>query len=194
MGKKRFVYGVGINDADYAINGKDGPCVFHRAWSSMLYRCYSEYYQKKYPTYKGCSVCKEWLTFSNFKKWMEYQDFEGKQLDKDILISGNKVYSPDACVFISSAVNSLLNDHGSARGKYKQGVTWCKRNNKFISQISLHGVNKNLGRYDTEQESHAAYVKAKSSYIREVADTQESKVRSALYRHAAELEKTIDSV
>lgn len=48
----------------------------------------------------GCSVCEEWLTFSNFKRWMEQQDYEGKALDKDLLVSQNKTYSSETCVFV----------------------------------------------------------------------------------------------
>ena len=195
MRKRKLVYGVGINDADYItqplINGKQVRCHFYEVWKDMLNRCYSEKLQAKYPTYIGCSVCDEWLTFSNFKRWMEARDYAGKQLDKDILVTGNKVYSPDTCVFVSGAVNKLLNDSGAARGKHKQGVYWDKSNNKFKSQVWLYSRRKNLGRYGTEQEACAAYVKAKSAHIREVADTQEPKVKSALYRHATELENTL---
>jgi len=52
----------------------------------MLTRCY---YQKRLdirPSYEECIVCEEWLTFSNFKKWTEQQDWEDKQLDKDFFV------------------------------------------------------------------------------------------------------------
>jgi len=39
---------------------------------------------------------------------MERQDWEGKHLDKDILIPGNKIYSPDRCIFVSSLINLLI--------------------------------------------------------------------------------------
>ena len=74
----------------------------------MLQRCYSESHLVRQPTYKGCSVCEEWLTFSNFKSWMEQQDWEGKQLDKDLLVYKNKIYSPETCVFVSSVINSFF--------------------------------------------------------------------------------------
>ena len=195
MRKRKLVCGVGINDADYVVqqlvDGKHVVCVFYSTWKSMLRRCYSAKSQAIHTTYVGCSVCDEWLTFSNFKKWMGAQDFEGKELDKDIIVSGNKVYSPDACVFVTQSVNSLLTDHGAARGKYKQGVCWNKRDKIFTAQFMVRGKLKYLGRYDTEQEAYAAYVAAKSAHIREVADTQEPRVKAGLYRHATELENTL---
>ena len=193
--RNKLVCGVGINDADYAvihsINGKQVRCLFYRAWKSMLERCYSAKFQAKNPTYIGCSVCEEWLTFSNFKKWMEAQPFEGKQLDKDILISGNKVYSPEACVFISRQVNTLLCDSGASRGELKQGVCFVSDMGKFQARVSIHGRRKHLGCRNTGSEAYALYVAAKADHIREVADTQEPRVKSALYARAVELENTL---
>ena len=194
MRKRKLVYDIGINDADYftqtIVDGKKVSCTFYRTWYDMLVRCYSEKLRSKYPTYADCSVCYEWLTFSNFKKWMEGQDFEGKALDKDILAPRNKVYSPDTCVFVTGAVNNLLIDSGSSRGRYKQGVE-LHACGKFRAYMSVYGKRKHLKLCDTEQEAHSVYVAAKAAHIREVADTQEPKVRAGLYRHAAELENTL---
>ena len=189
------MYGVGINDANYTVgtmdDGKRKMCIFYQTWIDMLRRCYSERMQAKRPTYIDCSVCEEWLTFSNFKKWMEAQDFEGKHIDKDILISGNKIYSPDTCVFVYGHVNTLLTDCGTSRGEIKQGVCFVSDRGKFLARVSIHGRRKHLGWRNTELEAYALYVSAKAAHIREVADTQEPKVRAGLYRHAAELENTL---
>jgi len=111
LSKRRLVCGVGVNDADYMVhfikNGIKIRCVYHATWTAMLKRCYSEACQKRQPAYIGCSVCDKWLIFSNFKAWMEKQDFKGKHLDKDIKIKGNKVYSPEACSFVSAAENVI---------------------------------------------------------------------------------------
>ena len=88
----------------------------------MLARCYSAKFQEHCPTYTGCTVAEDWLKFSNFKDWMEKQQWEGKQLDKDILFEGNKVYGPDTCVFVSPMVNTFTIDSGAARGKWLIGV------------------------------------------------------------------------
>ena len=66
-GNRSLICGVGVNDANYATSGKR-MCPFYRRWINMLERCYSEKFQEKNPTYRGCSVCEEWLTFSNFKR------------------------------------------------------------------------------------------------------------------------------
>lgn len=66
--RKKLVYGFGINDADYPVDSRAGgverePCKFYIRWHSMIQRCYSEVYKRKYPTYEGCSVCPEWKYF-----------------------------------------------------------------------------------------------------------------------------------
>lgn len=161
--KTKLVYGVGINDADYQvqpiINDKRVRCPFYLKWCSMLQRCYSESCHKKYPTYQGCTVCDEWLVFSNFKSWMETQEWEGSQLDKDFLFESNKVYSPETCVFISKELNSFINDHGRARGEYPIGVYFNKVANKFQSTCSnpFTGKRVNLGYYDTPEEAHQVW-------------------------------------
>lgn len=95
--RKVLVCGVGINDATYSVyryKGSAGSqkriwaCPFYRTWGTMLGRCYSDKFHEQNPTYVGCTVCDEWLTFSKFKAWMETQDWKDKQLDKDILVPG----------------------------------------------------------------------------------------------------------
>lgn len=194
---KRLVAGVGVNDVDYEVsphvNGNRVMCQFYRTWTAMLARCYSKLTQERQPTYIGCSVSEDWLSFSNFKSWMETQDWKGKQLDKDLLIPGNKLYSPDTCVFVSSEVNSLMIDCAKSRGLWPVGVFTDNQGKNFRAQIRLYGKRVRLGCFDTPSEAHQVYVKAKVSYIRDVADTQTQAIQSALHRHADILEKTTAS-
>lgn len=113
------VCGFGINDAHYKIrSGKGvGPrhiCPFYRSWYAMISRCYSEGEQQRNPSYAGCSVCDEWRYFSNFRRWMMNQDWKNKQLDKDIIIVNNKIYSPSTCAFVEPWVNKLLSVRSSS--------------------------------------------------------------------------------
>ena len=188
MTSKKLVYGVGINDADYVveqnktfnINGVRKQrlvwyCPYYRMWRNMLQRCYSTKLQERYPTYKGCSVTEEWLTFTNFKSWMERQDSECKHLDKDLLVEGNKVYSEDTCVFVSPMVNTFTTDSGAARGEWLIGVDWHKGASKFSSKCSNPFTKKreHLGYFTCEQEAHNAWLKRKLELAHELAAIQE---------------------
>ncbi len=173
MKEKKLVYGVGINDADYVtqptdrITGERGYCPYYRKWCSMLRRCYSKKFQENQPTYKGCTVCEKWLTFSNFKAWMEKQDWRGKQLDKDLLDSENKVYSPDTCVFVSVTLNNFVSDRGGSRGNYMIGVYLDKSRNKFQSHCNNPFTKKteNLGRFTSELEAHLTWKAKKLEFV-----------------------------
>lgn len=188
MKTRKLVRGVGINDADYVVkewetigyvNGKRKRkliwfCPFYRTWNHMLMRCYSTKYQELHPTYKGCSVTDEWLTFSNFRAWMETQDFEGMQLDKDLLFEGNKVYSPETCVFVTQTVNLFTTDRGASRGEFLIGVSWYKRDGKFLAHCSNPFTKKkeHLGLFTSEQEAHEAWLKRKLELAHELAAIQ----------------------
>lgn len=184
---KKLVYGVGINDADYAVqkyetieaNGARKQkiifrCPYYRVWNSMLGRCYSSKYQEKQPTYKGCTVSDEWLTFSNFKSWMEKQQWEGRHLDKDLLFEGNKVYSAETCVFVSRGVNNFIKDHVAAPACLLVGVSWHKGTGKFRSDCRNPATGKSeyLGLFTCEKKAHKAWLKRKLEFAHQLAENQ----------------------
>ena len=181
--RNKLVRGVGINDADYnvsrreIVNGKYKTiwrCPFYATWSDMLVRCYSEKYHLKQPTYKGCTVCDEWLTFSNFKAWMEQQEWRDKQLDKDLLNEGNKVYCPEWCIFVHRKINSFVTARGAARGEYMIGASWDRDAGKFKAECRnpFTGRGENLGRFKTELEAHLAWKKRKHELACQLADSE----------------------
>ena len=146
-------------------------------------RCYSVKFQERDPTYKGCSVSEEWKRFSNFRAWMAEQDWEGKQLDKDLLIEGNKVYSEDTCVFVTSGVNSFTIDRGASRGEWLIGVSWHKATSKFMSRCSNPFTKKreHLGLFTSELEAHREWLKRKLELAKELAAIQpDTRVAEAL--------------
>lgn len=184
---KKLVFGVGVNDADYNIsaivNGKKQDCPFYRKWTGMMERCYSSKWHEKHPTYKDCTVCDDWISFSWFKCWMENQDWQGKQLDKDILIQGNKIYSPGTCLFVESNINSLFINCKESSGLYPLGVSLCKRSNKFIANITRFGKKHYIGLFDTADEASYEYLKEKRKHINKIAEQQIEPLRTALLNY-----------
>lgn len=173
MGGKKLVRGFGINDADYVVQIKETVgysaegkriqkhtwvCPFYARWSHMINRCYGV--RSKNPSYKGCTVCEEWRYFSKFRAWMEPQNWEGKELDKDLICPGNKVYAPELCTFVSKEINAFLTDRRNHRGDYKIGV--AKYHNKYRAYISNQkGGMLYLGLYGTEDEAFNAWLTEK---------------------------------
>lgn len=182
--RKKPIYGIGINDADYRIKG----CPHYRVWAKMLTRCYSSNSHKEKPSYIGCSVSKEWHSFMSFRSWMRNQDWEGKHLDKDIILPGNKIYSPKTCVFVSRQINSILTKSNLARGKPPSGYGEdkdMKRGLRFSVEISMNGARVRLGRYETAEEASAVYREAKRRHLLTTACCEpDIRVKQGLYRHS----------
>ena len=189
-GDMRKVYGVGINDADYAtqrnvvVGGKqklDWRCPYYVTWVCMLKRCYSEEHQKRFPTYVGCTVTEEWKTFSNFKAWMETQSWEGMELDKDLLVNGNKEYSPSACVFIPRVLNGFMTDHGTARGDLPIGVSLIAGKYQARCRNPFTKKQEYLGLFSCPQEAHLAWKAKKAEHAKRLAEEQtDERVKNAL--------------
>lgn len=179
-----LVQGCGINDADYTVQRGRWICPFYQTWCNMLRRCYNEEYQKRQPTYIGCYVCEEWLVFSKFKGWMELQDWQNKELDKDILVSENKVYGPETCVFVTKLVNTFLSDRRNHRGDWPIGVGLHKQSGLFRARCGgLQGERLNLGYFKTPEEAHQAWLTCKRKLAKILADKQDDPmVAEALIR------------
>lgn len=207
---KKLVYGVGVNDSTTAtqlevaeqdpLTGKVKrkviwKCPFYSKWVDMLRRCFSYEIDTKFPSYKSCEVCEEWISFSNFRTWMSKQDWEGKALDKDLLIPGNKLYSPETCLFVDQKVNNFITDSKKVRGSLPLGVHYDKYSGKYKAQISMKspGVTKTkmLGRYNTPELAHEAWLKAKiekaKDLAKEIDDTRVAKALVSYYENYKEV-------
>ena len=193
LGHRTPLYGVGINDADYVVQIRETlsgtgnkrkrktvwVCPFYYRWSAMLTRCYSKTSAKRRPKYVEPYVCDEWLLFSNFKAWMQTQDWEGKQLDKDLLVENNKVYSPEMCLFVTPDVNVFMTEHKVTKGALPVGVHLHTINLNFIASISINGKRKHLGSYDTPEEAHLVWKAAKKEQALYLASIQDCPITSA---------------
>lgn len=132
-------------------------------WYNILQRCYSEYAPTNNPTYKDVTVCDEWLTFSNFYKWWKSNKVDGWHIDKDLLVAGNKIYSPDTCIYIPRELNNFANASEATRGLSKLiGANFHKRDSKFEGHVS-DGSGKKiyLGRFDDAISAHNAWYSKK---------------------------------
>jgi hypothetical protein len=131
---------------------------------------------------------------SRFIAWAETKDWEGKKhLDKDILIPGNKDYRPDACLVVDRLFNTqkvidprkYLDDH-----PYPQGVYLCERKtmpNVYRAGIKIDGKQEWLATFSTAEAASSAYCKAKSEWLRVLADSPKADcpiLKEALLRWA----------
>lgn len=151
-------------------------------WANMLKRCYEPAFHERNPTYIGCSVCPEWHNFQIFSKWLQSQSLWGKEkvdLDKDLLVKGNKVYGPDTCLLIPERINYLLvrpsTESSLPVGVHKRGGTYFARCREADSTY------RSLGVFDTPQDAFHAYKAHKESAIRDVAEQYRKIIDPRLY-------------
>lgn len=174
----KLVFGVGMNDLDrqvsFKINGKKQVCPIYRTWQNMLGRCYDLEFHKRHPSYSACQVVDEWKRLSVFEKWMCNEEWQGLQLDKDILFPGNKLYSPNTCAFVKREVNIFIVDSAASRGEWPLGARWNKRDKVFQSEIRNPFTKRRegLGCFDNPDEAHLAWKKRKHELACIYADQQ----------------------
>jgi hypothetical protein len=188
-----LVYGVGINDRSCPAKIEGKNTKEYILWYNMLNRVYSKTYLEKHPTYVGCSVSDTFLYYHLFRAWCQTQvgfEKEGYQLDKDLLIKGNKLYSEDTCVFIPKSLNLLLIKTAACRGLLPIGVT--KNGNKFMAQCRKEGKKKCLGTYDTPELAFQAYKTFKEASLKEQAEVYKDSIDPRAYLALVNYEVSID--
>ena len=173
--RKKTVCGIGINDFEGNIRPNGILLPSYKSWRNMMVRCYNKTELAKRPTYVGCSVCDEWLSFKAFKMWFDDPAngyMEGYHLDKDILVLGNQVYSPDTCCFVPNEINALIKKSTKNNG-LPMGVYRIK-SGRFCA---MYGGDKGsyIGAFDTIEEAYNAYCDAKEKAIKKIADEYYSK-------------------
>ena len=132
------VYGVGIFGTKYSsilmsLLQKEYELLTH-----MLQRCYSTSLKKKSPTHEGCEVSDNFKSYEYFYEWRHSQvgfGIEGFELDKELLIKCNKVYSESTCAFLPKEINSVLTKSTAIRGEYLIGTHWSSSNKAFVARV-----------------------------------------------------------
>lgn len=197
-GKVKNPYDKSVQGIGYLGVGKYNTMKDSKAyicWKNMFKRAYDEKYHEKYPSYRDVSICEEWHCFQNFAKWYEenYYECNGEQmhLDKDILIKGNKIYSPKTCIFVPYNINQLFVKTNAKRGNFPIGVSMDKRRETYSAFISYNKEHNNLGCFKDVHSAWLMYKLNKELVIQCVADEYKdlipSKLYDALYSYEVEI-------
>jgi len=153
----------------------------------MFQRCYSKKHQRI--DYSGCTIDPEFHRFSDFATWALNQIgclSDGFQLDKDILIPGNRVYGPNTCAFVPAEINSAIT--GCLKKKqnvenFPLGVRFLARKKirQFCAEVSNNGKGIHLGYFDSPDEAFMAYKLEKEKIIKELAMKYKSYIDPRVY-------------
>lgn len=180
----KSVYGVGyLGVGEYKNFTINGDNKIFKTWQGMLQRCYDEKLHKRYETYVDCTVCEEWHNFQNFAKWYKesYYEIDGEMmcLDKDIIAKGNKVYSPETCVFVPRTINICFTKTNKLRGDFPIGVRKVKE--KYGVTLSIKKKKVTNKTYKTPQEAFDVYKELKEKHIKNLANQYKEYIPQRLY-------------
>lgn len=155
----------------------------YKKWYAMFERCYNENYHKTKPTYIGCSVVEDWYSFQNFAEWFYQQKRQdGWELDKDLLMPGNKVYGPDFCCLVPRALNLLINHNKMGNQENPIGVSFSKKRGMYYSAYhNENGENIVLGFSHDRDKLLQLYRNAKKGAIRKAAEKYKDVIEKRLY-------------
>lgn len=173
--------GIGfVGVGDFGSWGKGKVCPVYSRWANMLKRCYET--GEKHGSYEGCWVSTEWHDLQEFGKWIVSQPLWGREdcdVDKDLLCTGNKVYSPQSCLLVPSRLNYLLVRPRTSKG-LPVGVSF--RGGKYQAKCrDSNSRHATLGTFSCPDEAFAVYRRYKLSVIRSVADEYRSRIDTRLY-------------
>ena len=167
----KLVCGVGTNDGKYPTHLLGKILKEYDLWKCFLTRCYTSKYQEKFPTYAGCLVSENFQSYSYFYEWCQRQigfGVKGYQLDKDLILRENKVYSETTCVFLPQELNSLLTSRKKHRGNLPIGV--CADRGRFVVKCHTDKLSNHVGYFDTPELAFQAYKEVKEAFIKAQAE------------------------
>lgn len=137
---RRGLCGVGYSGMDLGTGGYFE--ISYIKWKNMMQRCYDKKVHKYKPEYADKTICEEWQNYANFKIWFDEHYIPSDSqidLDKDLLIQGNKVYSPETCVLLAHYINAIFEYnaidqvHKNEDGMFVIGKGKCKSKKKVYA-------------------------------------------------------------
>ena len=161
----------GINDLEFSAQPKiDNKQLQHPgyiSWRNMLNRSH-DYDLDKHPSYENVVCSDEWINASNYLLWFKNSNRSSinTDLDKDLLVSENLVYSKETCLFVPKEINSFLTSANSLRGDQPLGVDL--RPEGYRSRIHNGKTSKHLGYFKSPEEAHKAWQYAKLERAKEL--------------------------
>lgn len=185
----RIYYNIAVYDSDtkpswYETTAKGKKVRVYNPyaakWLGMLERSLSSKFKQSNPSYSNTTVCKEWLTFSNFKAWVDSQpnrDWVNLQLDKDLKFRNNDEYNKDSCIFVTQKVNTFVTNNKSRRSGLL-GVTKFDQPRAYLASCRnpFTLVQEKLGYFYTEREAHLAWKNRKHELALQLADLQDCEI------------------
>ena len=134
---------------------------FYVTWYNMTQRCTNPNL-KRYKDYggRGITVCEEWLDVAAFITWAEATNpnIEGYSLDR---IDNDRGYSPENCRWADKTTQAINQRISKINKSGYVGVIWHIRDKRWVVNIRINKILKQLGSFKTKEEA----VQARDNYI-----------------------------
>lgn len=193
--KDILLYGIGVND--FAVTPAADEWSYN-VWDRILDCCYNDNSTRSRATYFDCTVTECWHRYSDFKVWFDKNCIIGYQLDKDILLPGNRIYGPDTCCFVPKYINDAVRWRREMPRSGYSGTTVF--GGGFQAEIT-HKGSKQIGEWRTSaMDAHCDWQRLKAEtiedhlcdYLREVAP--DLRVVRALLKYVDRLRSNADAM
>jgi hypothetical protein len=99
-------------------------------------------------------------------------------LDKDILIPGNTVYSPETCTLVTHFTNTVFE---TTKG-IASNIVKDKTTGKYETSMFILGKRTKIGSFDTEDDAKQGFLDYKNDYIADFAKSSKGKVPDKTYQ------------
>lgn len=186
----RSVHGIGfLGEGPYKVSVARKITPEYSVWEKMLSRCYI--YKECTTYYNICEIDPMWFNFQEFARFYVEHPFriEGWDLDKDILVKGNKLYSPETCCFVPNEINKavqLSKPRKDAENKLPVGVRFDdslkKSTRKYMWRCVVpDGTTNIVGRCTTPEEAFHHYKIAKEARLRFLANKWKDDISPDVY-------------
>lgn len=178
---QRKVVGVGVNDVPTPTIADGIPALrehehHYRLWAGLLRRLYKPPApSRKQDDYQGYTVSDDWKVFSNFKAWIETQDWKGNELDILLRGRGSRVYGADTCAMIPKSLRMQLTVNTKLKSvPLPAGVTLRQPADKSMPTqykvaITYNKKSYSLGTTASIEDATIIYGKAKSKVLQTIA-------------------------
>lgn len=152
------------------------PLRIQKEYDSIHARCDPANTSNRQRRYEGCFVHEDFSTVVKYARWRDEQkfadsvDYLGRKynVDKDILVYGNKCYGPETCVFVPQQINGFFSFVQSQNNNYI-GVLRDKTSGKYYVNMSKWPGGKvrftgflteeaAFDKYCLEKESHSKFL------------------------------------
>lgn len=165
--------------------GKPYKSDLYRVWESMIRRCYGKKALEHNPTYLDKIVNNTWQCFQWFGDWCvqaKGYGIKGWELDKDVVVKGNKEYSPDTTFFVPKVINNLLLNAKKARGELPLGVTTRDDGRKdiYMAQCCVNG-GRIRGSFANPDSAFLWYKQTKETEIKRLAELYKQEIDIKVY-------------